>query len=537
MAVTLCRPADTPARPPRRERPDLAHNDAVLLTDLVRTSAEVAATRSRTAKTAAIAGLLREADDEEVEVVAAYLSGAPRQRRTGLGHRALEHLPPPSAEPGLTVLEVDTALDRVSRLTGAGSRATRAGVVEDLFGRATAEEQSWLRALVFENLRQGAQDSVLLDAIAKVAQVPVAAVRRAAMFTPSSGEVAAAALRGGAPALEEFGLVPGRPVRPMLAASAPDVAAALAGIDGPAAVDRKLDGIRVQVHRVGEEVTCYTRSLDDITARLPEVVEAVAALPAEVVVLDGEVLALDADGRPRPFQETASRVGSSVDIAVLRSRIPLTTTFFDLLHLDGRDLLDVPLEDRLALLRAAVPAELLVPSLVTDDPVAAQAFSDATVAAGHEGVVVKALTGRYEAGRRGAGWVKVKPRHTFDLVVLAVEWGNGRRQGWLSNIHLGARDPTTGGFVMLGKTFKGMTDELLRWQTERFLELETSRERHVVHVRPEQVVEVAIDGVQTSSRYPGGIALRFARVLRYRDDKTADEADTLEEVRRLGGSA
>ena len=507
----------------------------MLLADLVRTSAEVAATRSRTAKTAAVARLLGETGGTEVEVVATYLSGVPRQRRTGLGHRALAHLPPPAAEPGLTVLEVDAALDRVSRLTGTGSRGARATEVEALFGRATAPEQEWLRALVFENLRQGAQDSVLLAAIARVAEVPVAAVRRAAMFTPSSGELAAAALRGGTAELDRVGLVPGRPVRPMLAASAPDVATALDGIGGPAAVDRKLDGVRVQVHRVGEQVTVYTRSLDDITGRLPEVVEAVAALPAEVVVLDGEVLALGPDGRPRPFQETASRVGSSVEVAGLREALPLTTTFFDLLHLDGRDLVDAPLSERLDRLRATVPPALVVPSVVTEDPAEAQAFSDATLAAGHEGVVVKALASTYEAGRRGAGWVKVKPRHTVDLVVLAVEWGSGRRQGWLSNIHLGARDPVGGGFVMLGKTFKGMTDELLRWQTARFLELETSRQGHVVHVRPEQVVEVAFDGVQRSSRYPSGIALRFARVLRYRVDKTAAEADTLDEVRRLGG--
>ena len=509
----------------------------MLLADLVRTSTEVAATRSRTAKTAAVARLLGAADEQEVEVVAAYLSGVPRQRRTGLGHRALEHLPPPADRPGVTVLEVDAALERVSRLAGTGSRAARAAEVEALFVRATAAEQTWLRALVLEDLRQGAQDSVLLDAVAQVADVPAPAVRRAAMFTPSSGEVAVAALRGGKEELDRFGLVPGRPVRPMLATSAPDVATAMGGTDGPVAVDRKLDGVRVQVHRVGAEVTVYTRSLDEITGRLPEVVETVAALPVEVVVLDGEVLALAPDGRPRPFQETASRVGSTVEVAVLREGLPLTTTFFDVLHLDGRDLVERPLRERLDLLRATLPPDLVVPSLVTDDPAAAQAFAEGTVAAGHEGVVVKALDSRYEAGRRGAGWVKVKPRHTFDLVVLAVEWGSGRRQGWLSNIHLGARDPATGGFVMLGKTFKGMTDAVLHWQTERFLALETSRQGHVVHVRPEQVVEVAIDGVQSSSRYPGGVALRFARVLRYRDDKSASEADTVDDVRRLRGSS
>jgi DNA ligase-1 len=339
--------------------------------------------------------------------------------------------------------------------------------------------------------------------------------------------VAVAAFAGGEAALDNIGLEVGRPVLPMLAASAPDLESGLvrAGVaDGEVAVDAKLDGIRIQVHRDGDEVLVVTRSLDDITARLPEVVDAVRGLSAERVVLDGEAIALDEEGRPRPFQETASRTAQAAGVEV-------TPYFFDVLHLDGHDLLDEPGRVRREALDALVPDRHRVPSVVTSDPAQAQAFCDEVLAAGHEGVVVKSLTAPYAAGRRGAGWVKVKPVHTLDLVVLAVEWGSGRRQGWLSNIHLGARDPESGGLTMLGKTFKGMTDEMLAWQTERFLALETHREGHVVHVRPEQVVEIAFDGLQRSTRYPGGLALRFARVVRYRDDKTAGEADTIDQVR------
>jgi DNA ligase-1 len=505
----------------------------MLLDRLVRASAEMAATRSRTAKTGVVAGVLAEAGAEEVEVVASYLAGAPRQRRTGLGWRVLETLPDPADTPSLTTADVDEALERISVVAGSGSRASRGELVADLFGRATQPEQEFLKALVFENLRQGAQDSILLDGIAQAAGVPPAAVRRAAMFTPSSGEVARAALTGGTEALAAVGLVPGRPIRPMLAGSAPDVATAVERMAALCVVDRKLDGIRVQVHRVGDEVRVYTRSLDEVTDRLPEVVEAALALDARTVVLDGEVLALHQDGRPRPFQETASRTGSKVSVAEQCRRTPLTVFFFDVLHRDGRDLVDATGEERLTALLDVVPPALQVPRVVTASAEEGQAFFEETVAAGHEGVVVKSLSSPYEAGRRGSGWVKVKPRHTLDLVVLAVEWGSGRRSGLLSNIHLGAADPGTGGFVMLGKTFKGMTDEMLAWQTERFLGLETHREGHVVHVRPEQVVEIAFDGLQRSSRYAGGLALRFARVLRYRDDKTAAEADTIEAVRAL----
>ncbi|MEO5710930.1 MAG: ATP-dependent DNA ligase [Nocardioidaceae bacterium] len=505
----------------------------MLLADLVKASAAVGATRSRKAKTAALAAALVEAGPDEVLTATSYLSGVLRQRRTGVGWRGMTALPDPIEASSLTVSEVHDAFEEMSELAGAGSQARRAELVTSLFGRATSEEQAYLRGLVTGELRQGALDGLMLDAVAIAADVPASTVRRASMFAGATPPVAAAALTGGVPALEEFGLQPGRPIRPMLASSAAEVdeAMAKAGPDGAAvAVDSKLDGIRVQVHKHDGEVHVYTRSLDEITDRVPEVVEAVAALPSHTLVLDGEAIALTPDGRARPFQETGARTASRVDVAALRASVPLTSYFFDLLHVDGEDLVDAPGHERFARLAALLPPELVVPRTVTADPDVARRLFAEVVAAGHEGVVVKSLDAPYDAGRRGAAWVKVKPRHTLDLVVLAVEWGSGRRQGWLSNIHLGARDPETGEFVMLGKTFKGMTDEMLTWQTERFTDLATSptdRTSYVVTLRPEQVVEIAFDGIQTSTRYPAGMALRFARVLRYRDDKTADEADTI----------
>ncbi|MGH3361628.1 MAG: ATP-dependent DNA ligase, partial [Nocardioides sp.] len=399
-----------------------------------------------------------------------------------------------------------------------------------LFGRATADEQAWLRGLVTGEVRQGALDALVQEGLAAAAGVPLTAVRRAAMMAGSTTAIAGAALTGGVEALAGFGLEVGRPVSPMLASSAPDVGAALAKAGGgEVAVDTKLDGIRIQVHRSGDDVLVATRSLDDITARLPEVVAIARALPATSFVLDGEAIALDEDGRPRAFQETASRTA-------MERGVEVTPYFFDVLHLDGADLLDSPGHERAAALERLVPERHRVARVVTDNPEVAEEFVAEVLAAGHEGVVVKNLAAPYDAGRRGSAWVKVKPVHTLDLVVLAVEWGSGRRQGWLSNIHLGARDPESGGFVMLGKTFKGMTDAMLAWQTERFTELATSpvdRSSHVVEVRPEQVVEIAFDGVQRSSRYRGGVALRFARVVRYRDDKTAAEADTIDALQEM----
>ena len=501
----------------------------VLLAEVVATSATVAATRSRKAKVSAIAELLARVEPEETSVVTAYVGGALLQRRTGLGWRGLQTLPPPASEPRLTVLEVHDSFDRIAALSGAGSQAARADAVTALFGAATAEEQRWLRGLVTGEVRQGALDSLVQEGLAAAAGVPLAAVRRAAMLAGSTVAVASAALLGGEESLATYGLEVGRPVLPMLASSAPtlDVALAKAG-GGEVAVDAKLDGIRIQVHRDGDEVRIATRSLELITERLPEVVEIALALPAARFVLDGEALALDDAGRPRPFQETASRTAMARGVTV-------TPYFFDVLHLDGDDLLDVAGAERAAALERLVPERHRVPRLVTSDADAAQGFLVEALASGHEGVVVKNLAAAYEAGRRGAAWVKVKPVHTLDLVVLAVEWGSGRRQGWLSNIHLGARDPESGEFVMLGKTFKGMTDEMLACQTERFLELEVSRSGHVVSLRPEQVVEIAFDGIQRSSRYAGGMALRFARVVRYRDDKAASEADTIATVREMYG--
>ncbi|MFF2832474.1 ATP-dependent DNA ligase [Cellulosimicrobium cellulans] len=551
----------------------------MLLAEVAATSDAVAATRSRLAKRAAIADLLRRvaadagpsgtADDtddggdggrrDEVEIAVAYLAGELRQRRTGLGWRSLRDLPTPAEEPSLTLTAVDAAFARMADLSGPGSATARQAEAGALFGAATAREQSLLAGLVSGELRQGALDSVVVDAVAEAAGVPADAVRRAVMLAGATGPVARAALTAGSPeaaaeALATFRLTVGRPVRPMLAQSAPDVGAALEKLGaGPAtgsdddagdhppsgtavAVDVKLDGIRIQVHRDGDDVRVFTRSLDDITERVPEIVAAARALPARTLVLDGEALVVGPDGVPRPFQETAARSAtqgerSAAEEAELAASLELSPFFFDVLHVDGRDLLDEPLRDRLAVLDD-VAGTHAVRRLVTDDADAAAAFFEGAVAEGQEGVVVKSLDTPYAAGRRGAGWVKVKPRHTLDLVVLAVEQGSGRRRGWLSNIWLGARDPD-GGFVMLGKTFKGMTDEMLEWQTRRFRELETSDDGYVVHVRPEQVVEIAFDGLQRSTRYPGGLALRFARVLRYRDDKTAAEADTIDAVRAL----
>lgn len=517
-------------------RPGSPREDGrVLLADVAAASEALAATRSRLAKRAILVDLLRRTEPAEVPAVARYLGGELRQRRTGLGWRSLRSLPAPAGEPSLDVLAVDAVFERMSALAGPGSAAARSALAAELFGAATEEEQRLLAGLVTGELRQGALDALLLDAVAEAARVPPEAVRRAAMLAGATEPVAAAALAATSPqealaALSEFTLRVGRPVRPMLAASAPDVATAVAGFTGgQVVVDAKLDGIRVQVHREGDEVRVFTRSLDDITARVPEVVAAVTALSVRSVVLDGEALALDSSGRPRPFQETAARSATrDADVAALTGLSPF---FFDVLHVDGRDLMGLPLLERLAVLDE-VAQDLVVERVVTDDPAVAQDAFTGWVGAGQEGVIVKDAAAPYEAGRRGAAWVKVKPRHTLDLVVLAVERGSGRRTGLLSNIHLGARDPS-GGFVMLGKTFKGLTDETLRWQTERFRALQEDDDGWVVTMRPEQVVEIAFDGVQRSTRYPGGVALRFARVVRYRDDKTADETDTIETVQAL----
>jgi ATP-dependent DNA ligase I len=497
----------------------------MLLAELTATSQAVRATRARTEKIERLAETLRRMRPDEAAIGVAYLSGELRQRQIGVGHRSLRDLPAPAAQATLELVEVDASCAAIGALAGPGSQSARREALAALFARATEPEQGFLVALLTGELRQGAQEGMVVEAVARAAGVPRDAARRALMLSGDLGVMAGAALTGGVDALRAVGLQVGRPIQPMLAAPGEDVGAALERT-GPAAVEYKLDGARLQVHRRGDEVRAFTRSLDDITARVPEVVEAVRRLPARELVLDGEAIALRPDGRPHRFQVTASRFGSRSTGA----GVPLTPLFFDLLHLDGTDLIDRPGAERAAALDALVPAAGRVPRALIADAPGAQAFLDAALAAGHEGVLVKSLEAPYAAGRRGAGWLKVKPRHTLDLVVLAAEWGHGRRRGWLSNLHLGARDPAGTGFVMLGKTFKGLTDAMLTWQTERLLALEVARDDWTVHVRPELVVEIAFDGVQTSTRYPGGVALRFARVLRHRPDKTAAEADTLDAV-------
>ncbi len=510
----------------------------MLLTEIAEVSRAVAATGARLAKIETLADALRQAGPLEVPIAVAYLSGELPQRQIGVGWATLRDGFPPAKTPTLTLSEVDTGFSAIGAVSGKGSAAARKALVSELFGRATQDEQRFLYGLLSGELRQGALEGVMTEAVARAASVPVAEVRRAMMLRGSLGAVAAAALAGGSDALATFGLEVGRPVRPMLASSAASINEALAKIGGAApmecavecAVEWKLDGIRIQAHLSEGNVRLFTRTLDDITARLPEVAAELGKLPLSAAVLDGELIALREDGRPLPFQDTAARTAS---LEGGGPSVPLSVFLFDALHLEGTDLIDSEDQHRRAALARVVPSDLLMPRLVTSSAEEAAAFFSDAIAHGHEGVVVKSLTAPYAAGRRGAGWIKVKPRHTLDLVVLAVEWGHGRRRGWLSNLHLGARDPSGGGFVMLGKTFKGLTDELLTWQTERLLALEDRRDSHTVYVRPELVVEIAFDGVQRSTRYPGGLALRFARVLRYREDKSAAEADTIDTVRTL----
>lgn len=507
----------------------------MLLRDIVDCSAEIRSTRSRTAKIQALADLLAEITPSLIPLAVAYLSGELPQGKVGIGYSLLSDIDPPGRpEAQLALEDVDDAFTEMADISGPGSRTRRREQLTDLLAAATTKEQAFLRALILGDLRQGASAGIMEEGIAAAAALPVGHIRRAAMVSGDLAAVGYAALTAGAQGLSAFGLELFAPLQPMLAQIAPDPAAALAKT-GPAIVDYKIDGARIQAHRRGSEVGVYTRNLRDITEWIPEVVEAVASLEVESIILDGEAVALDDEGKPRPFQVTMSRFGSQLEVERMRDEIPLVPFFFDCLHLNGEDLIDLPAVDRRAKLLSVVPAGLTTPATEATEPDQVEAFFGRAVSEGHEGVVVKSLPAPYEAGRRGAGWVKLKPVHTLDLVVVAVEWGTGRRSGWLSNLHLGARDPGTGVFVMLGKTFKGLTDALLIWQTERFLELETHREGHVVHVRPEQVVEIAFDGVQASSRYPGGVALRFARVKGYREDKTAAEADTVASVQAFLG--
>ncbi|MFI1026316.1 ATP-dependent DNA ligase [Streptomyces olivaceus] len=501
----------------------------MLLARLAQVSREVAETSARSRKTALLAELFREAEAEDVPVVIPYLAGRLPQGRIGVGWKVLGRSVPPADAPTLTVRDVDTRLTRLGAVSGAGSQAERTRLVGELMGAATEDEQRFLTGLLTGEVRQGALDAAAVEGLAAATDAPPADVRRAVMLAGSLQGVAEALLAEGPGALDRFRLTVGRPVLPMLAHSASSVAEAVGRL-GSAAVEEKLDGIRAQVHRDGGTVRLYTRTLDDITDRLPEVTEAALALPGERFVLDGEVISLDASGRPRSFQETAGRVGSRTDVATAARALPVSVVFFDALFVDGRDLLDLPLTERHAELARLVPEPARVRRTLVHGPEgtrAAEEFLATALERGHEGVVVKGLDAAYSAGRRGASWLKVKPVHTLDLVVLAAEWGHGRRTGKLSNLHLGAR-AADGSFTMLGKTFKGLTDALLTWQTGRLGQLAVEEHGWGVTVRPELVVEIAYDGLQRSTRYPAGVTLRFARVIRYREDKRPEEADTVE---------
>jgi len=507
----------------------------MLLDELVATSRRVAATSGRNAKIDLLAALLKHAAADEIETAIAALSGSLRQGRIGVGYAALRAARPERAadRATLALATVDATLEQVARITGKGTTATKDRLLRDLFAQATGAEQEFLFRWLIGELRQGALEGLMIEAVARAVGLDAAGVRHAAMLAGGLGPVAQAALTEGAAGLARFELKLFRPLQPMLAQPADDVVAALAQL-GEAAFEYKLDGARIQVHREGDEVRVFSRQLHDVTSAVPEVVEAARRLPVRAAILDGEAIALRPDGTPLPFQVTMRRFGRKLDVERLHAELPLAPFFFDVLYADGAVLLGEPYARRFAVLERLVAPGARVPRLVTRDALLAGQFFDQAIAAGHEGLMAKSLGARYDAGARGAAWLKLKPAHTLDLVVLAAEWGHGRRRGRLSNLHLGARDADTGGFVMLGKTFKGMTDELLAWQTTRLLALETSRDEHTVYVRPELVVEVAFNGVQASPQYPGGVALRFARVVRYRPDKRADEADTIATVLRTG---
>jgi DNA ligase 1 len=504
------------------------------LADLVSASARVAATRARLEKTRILAELLRAAPPHEVALAVTWLSGNLRQRKTGVGYATVQKLwSTPAAETSsLDLATIDARLEEASKLSGSGSSGRREQLLGELFSRATKDEQQFLGMLIVGELRQGSLEGQMAEAIAAAFNVSADAVRRAGMMTGDLAPVAAAAQAEGAAGLARFKLQLFRPLQPMLAGTAETVEDALRDL-GEAALEHKLDGARIQVHRDGDEIRVYSREGNEVTGAVPEVVSMVRAMPGHTLVLDGEAVALRPEGRPHPFQITMRRFGRRHDLPKAIDELPLSPFFFDILHLDGDDILDRPWTERTKALDERLPAPARVERIVTAKPEDAAAFYAQALARGQEGLLAKHPASAYEAGRRGSAWLKLKPAQTLDLVVLAVEWGSGRRKGWLSNLHLGARDPKTGGFVMLGKTFKGMTDAMLKWQTEKLLSLELSRDAHVVYVKPELVAEIAFDSVQESPHYPGGMALRFARVKRYREDKPAPEADTIDAVRAV----
>ncbi len=504
------------------------------LSDIVATSRRVSETRARLEKIEHLASCLRHLRATEIAAGVAYLSGEPLQGRIGIGWATLRDASSDSAasEPSLELLEVHQAFERIASVSGAGSTAERTRLLHELLTRATREEQDFLSRLLIGELRQGALEGVMVEAIARAADLHARDVRRAFMLAGDLTSVAQAALGEGPAGLARFSIQLFRPIQPMLAQTAEDVSDALGHL-GTAGFEYKLDGARVQVHKGGDDVRVFTRRLNDVTDSVPEIVDVIRALAVREIILDGEALALRGDGTPHPFQTTMRRFGRKLDVAQIRQELPLSSYFFDCLFLDGEPLIDCSTKARSRLLSESIPKELLIPRIVTGDIDEAETFLRAALKAGHEGLMAKALDAPYAAGGRGRSWLKLKPAHTLDLVVLAAEWGHGRRRGWLSNLHLGARDPETDGFVMLGKTFKGMTDEMLAWQTKRLQELEFSRDEWAVYVRPELVVEIAFNEIQESPHYPGGLALRFARLKGYRPDKAASDADTIDTVRAM----
>ncbi len=507
----------------------------MLLAQVVETSRAIAATSKRLEKTDLLAKLLRQLAPEEAEVVVAFLSGATRQGRIGVGYATLKSATvAPAPEPALEILNVDAALTRYSEVRGSGAEERRREVLRSLLQRATEHEQDFLFRLLTGELRQGALEGIMLDALAKTSGVPAERVRRAAMMAGGIPALAHSVLERGEAGLDQFELQLFRPAQPMLAQSAEDAREALEEL-GEAALEYKFDGARVQVHKSGDQVAVYSRNMNDVSAAVPEVVSAVRSMPARNLILDGEVLSLDANGRPRPFQVSMRRFGRKINVAQLIDELPMTPFWFDLLYLNDTPVLDSPQAERFRELSQLAPAAYLVPHLTTADPDKAEDFLHSALQAGHEGIMAKAIDAPYAAGARGQSWLKVKQAQTLDLVILAAEWGSGRRQGFLSNLHLGARDLEKGGFQMLGKTFKGLTDEMLAWQTAELQKIEVGRDRWAVHVEPRIVVEIAFNEIQVSTRYKSGLALRFARVKRYRTDKSAADSDTFQTVQRLAG--
>jgi DNA ligase-1 len=507
----------------------------MLFARVVETSGRVTGTSKRLEKIELLATLLKQLNGDECEIAVAFLCGYTRQGRIGVGYAAIRDSAAPAAETaGLEIVDVDRAFTALAGIKGRGADAQRRELLRGLMARATAPEQRFLSALLFGEIRQGALEGVMVEALARASGAVADEVRRAVMMAGDIARVARSVLQEGPAGLAPYTIQLFRPVQPMLAQTAEDVEGALGDL-GEAALEFKFDGARVQVHRSGDDVVIFSRALNDVTAAVPEIVEAVRALPGRDLILDGEIISLTPENRPQPFQVTAKRFGRKLDLDRMRAELPLTPYWFDLLYLDGQPVIDEPQSRRFAMLSTLAPAESLVPHLVTADPEKGAEFLRQALDLGNEGIMAKAIGASYAAGSRGQSWLKIKKAHTLDLVILAAEWGNGRRKGWLSNLHLGARDTEKGGFAMLGKTFKGLTDEMLRWQTEQFLKLEIGRDAYTVYVEPKIVAEIAFSDIQVSTRYPSGMALRFARVKRYRPDKTAAAADTVETVRKLAG--